>query len=706
MLDVIARMTEDDDAPPHVEEILSIHNFGETTLKKLIEDERVSVTYDQLILLEITPEEVDDAVMELSGGDLDMRILRVLSRESGPVDVSWIYAQTGASIKDLKRLEERELIALGEKEIIRDSLAGRDFVPMAAPRLTPDQKRAWDPIKQEMDAQVRGDGSAQGKAFLLHGVTGSGKTEIYLRAIERAIAHGRQAIFLVPEIALTAQTVRRVVARFPGQTALIHSGLTPGERYDTWRRARRGDLGVVVGARSALFTPLPDIGVVILDETHDASYKQSPPSFNSEVYYHAREVAERMMAQNNGVLILGSATPDLPTFHRAASDELAYLTLPERIMGHRVRIEEQAKRERVESHYEPGANAPADALTIPLPPVEVVDMRSELKSGNREIFSLALQDGLREVLARGEQAMLYINRRGSATYVFCRDCGYVAECPRCDMPMTYHEHGADLRCHHCGNRAPVPAKCPACGSNRIKYFGAGAQAIEATVRRLFPGARTLRWDSDTAARPDQHDIILQRFANRDADILIGTQMIAKGLDLPLVTLVGVVSADMGLALPDFRANERVFQLLTQVSGRAGRGLLGGKVVLQTYQPDHYVIQAAAAHDYAAFYDREIDYRRQFGYPPFRRLARILFRYNKAVKARSEAERAAIILQERLKQTNLTGTELIGPAPCFFERIDKQYRWHILIRAEDPTLALENFHTIPGWHIDIDPLDLL
>jgi primosomal protein N' (replication factor Y) len=248
--------------------------------------------------------------------------------------------------------------------------------------------------------------------------------------------------------------------------------------------------------------------------------------------------------------------------------------------------------------------------------------------------------------------------------------------------------------------------CPQCHSSRIKFFGAGTQEVEATVRKLFPSARSLRWDADTASKPDQHDVILQRFVNRDADILIGTQMIAKGLDLPLVTLVGVVSADMGLALPDFRANERIFQLLMQVAGRAGRGLLGGKVILQTYQPEHYVIEAAAKHDYAGFYAREIGYRREMGYPPFRRLARILFRFDKAVKAQSEAERAAILLKDRLEQLEMTGTEIIGPAPCFFDRVDRQYRWQILLRGPNPQQALENFHSVPGWYIDIDPLDLL
>jgi primosomal protein N' (replication factor Y) len=706
MLEAIVRTTEDDDVPPHIDEILSIHNFGETTLKKLIEDELVSVTFDGLILLEIPTEQVDDKLLEFRRGEADLGILRALARDDKPLDVSWIYAQTGTKVDDLKRLEERELIYLGEKEIFRDSLAERDFIPMSAPRLTMGQRAAWEAIRERLTPIPNPSSVDGGGVFLLHGVTGSGKTEIYLRAIEHVLSRGRQAIFLVPEIALTAQTVRRVMARFPGQTAIVHSGLNEGERYDTWRRARNGDIGVIVGARSALYTPLPDIGLVILDEEHDHSYKQSPPSFNSEVYYHTRDVAEQMMRNTNGVLILGSATPDIDSYYRAQRGEIVYLHLPDRIMGHRIRIEEQSRREKIAARYTSPPEETSDALTIPLPPVEVVDMRSELKSGNREMFSRVLQDELAETILRGEQAILYINRRGTSTYVFCRDCGYVAECPRCDTPLTFHQYSTELHCHHCGYRAPTPSVCPQCHSSRIKFFGAGTQEVEATVRKLFPSARSLRWDADTAAKPDQHDVILQRFVNRDAEILIGTQMIAKGLDLPLVTLVGVVSADMGLALPDFRANERVFQLLMQVAGRAGRGLLGGKVILQTYQPEHYVIEAAAKHDYAGFYEREIGYRRDLGYPPFRRMARILFRFDKAIKAQSEAERAAVLLKDRLEQLEMTGTEIIGPAPCFFDRVDRQYRWQILLRGPNPQQALENFHSVLGWHIDIDPLDLL
>ena len=325
---------------------------------------------------------------------------------------------------------------------------------------------------------------------------------------------------------------------------------------------------------------------------------------------------------------------------------------------------------------------------------------------NMYSFSRELQRSLAQALERGEQAMLLLNRRGQATYVFCRDCGYALECARCDTPMTYHRVERSLRCHHCGDSQAQPEACPACGSSRIRYFGAGTQQVAEALRELFPAVRSLRWDIDTARSPRMHFEILDQFIKREADVLIGTQMIAKGLDLPLVTLVGVVSADIGLALPDYRAGERVFQLLTQVAGRAGRGVLGGKVVLQTYQPDHYIIQAASRHDYAGFAERECQYRKQLGYPPYRRLARVVFSYSKEETARRQAEFAAARLRQILQERELTGTTLIGPAPCFYARVDRLYRWHLLLRGPDPRVALARLSPQPGWRVDIDPVSVL
>ena len=599
----------------------------------------------------------------------------------------------------LDKLINMGLIELRDERIWRDSLRDFDFAPRSPPKLTADQQLAWDVIRRALKESK--DIPAERARFLLHGVTGSGKTEIYLRAIAETLAQGRQAIFLVPEIALTPQTIRRVSERFPRQVAIIHGSLPMGERYDTWQRARAGEIPVIVGTRSALFTPLPDPGLIILDEEHDASYKQAPPM--TEPYYHARESAEYLMARNRGTLILGSATPDLHSWRRAQKGHLIWLHLPNRIMGHRQRIQEQAERAGVAARYEAASE---DAVHIGLPPVSVVDMRRELRQGNTGMFSRELEQGLRDVLARGEQAMLLLNRRGQASYVFCRDCGEAVTCRRCDSPMTYHRHDERMRCHHCGASQPAPRTCPACQSKRIRYFGAGTQQVDAALKGLFPAARTLRWDIDTASRPAMHYAILQQFIERRADILIGTQMIAKGLDLPLVTLVGVVSADLGLALPDYRAGERVFQLLTQVAGRAGRGVLGGKVVLQTYQPEHYVVKAAAGHDYVGFVEKESAHRREMGYPPFRRLARILFSYTDPYKARKQAEIGASRVRRLLRKHDLSGTSLIGPAPCFFTRIDRHYRWHLLLRGPNPVVALRELKTEPGWQIDLDPTETL
>lgn len=647
-----------------------------------------------LIILEAAPERVDSLLETWRGAAYAAQLLRDLLELPEPPTMPEALRATGASRLLLNKLVKVGAVELREEQVWRDSLRDFDFVPDSAPKLTTDQQNAWDAIQPALRRE-------EAARFLLHGVTGSGKTEIYLRAIAETLAQGKGAILLVPEIALTPQTVRRVSERFPGKVALVHGGMPAGERYDTWTRARAGDVSIIVGTRSALFTPMPNLGLIVLDEEHDASYKQSP--WMMEPHYHARSAAEYLTEINRGTLILGSATPDLATWYRGRRGHYTALHLPERIMGHRQRIQQQAHRLGVESRYR---EARADALTIPLPPVNVVDMRAELRAGNTGMFSRDLQRALAQVLERGEQAMLLLNRRGQATYVFCRDCGYALECARCDTPMTYHRIERSLRCHHCGYSAAPPATCPACGSARIRFFGAGTQQVDEALCALFPAARTLRWDIDSARSPQMHFEILDQFIKREADVLIGTQMIAKGLDLPLVTLVGIVSADIGLALPDFRAGERVFQLLTQVAGRAGRGVLGGAVILQTYQPEHYVIQAAAQHDYAGFAQREIRYRRELGYPPYRRLARILFSYSKAETAQQQAEFAAARLRQILRERELTGTAIIGPAPCFYTRVDRQYRWHLLLRGPDPRAALQDLAPQPGWRIDIDPVSVL
>jgi primosomal protein N' (replication factor Y) (superfamily II helicase) len=649
-----------------------------------------------------------ETAFELRGGAKYHAVLRYLAEAGMPVGLSELYEATGTTMYHLRKLAGQDLIRFGAEEVWRDPLADRDFVPAEAPRLTADQLKAWEAIRRAMEPESDGPGpgtpSGIARPFLLHGVTGSGKTEIYMQAVELALSRGQRAIVLVPEIALTPQTVRRFAARFPGQVAVLHSRLSDGERYDTWRRARQGLFDIAIGPRSALFTPLENLGVIVLDEEHDLSYKQEPPV--PPPYYHARETATELGRLLGATVIMGSATPDLVTYHRAQAGRFTLLELPKRIMGHRRRISAQAERMRRPSRYRRAGDDPEEALTIDLPPIQLVDLRQELRAGNRTIFSRALRSAMDDTLSRGEQAILFLNRRGTATFVICRSCGHVLNCPRCDMPLTFHRPGHALVCHHCGRREPQPESCPRCGSNRIRYFGLGTEEVERLVQQTWPRARTVRWDRDTTAGRDTHEELLASFINQEADILVGTQMIAKGLDLPLVTLVGVISADVSLGLPDHRTGERAFQVLAQVAGRAGRGLLGGRVIIQTYKPEHYAIQAAAGHDYIGFYLEEIRFRTQHGLPPFRRLARLIVADPVNRRAERQANALAARLRQEIRHRELGATELLGPTPPFFSRIQGRYRWQIIIRSPDPMRLLADFDVPAGWVVDIDPVSTL
>jgi primosomal protein N' (replication factor Y) len=640
-------------------------------------------------------------------------MLRFLLREPGPVNVSWVYAESGGHLSDLRKLAQMGLVFLGESEVWRDPLEDLEFVSAQPPPLTQEQESVWEAVAQGLHDASAGETL---RPFLLYGVTGSGKTEIYLRAVQAVLDRGEQAIVLVPEIALTPQTVRRFVSRFPGQVGLVHSQLSSGERYDTWRRARAGLISVVVGPRSALFTPFSSLGLIVIDECHDDSYYQSEMAPN----YHAREIAAAYARQLSAVCLMGSATPDVTSTFRAARGTWTALSLPERILAHREAVRLQMKRLQLEMQhrYRP---LEKDAQTTDLPPVNVVDMREELKSGNRSIFSRVLRESLRQVLDHKQQAILFLNRRGMATYVFCRDCGYTVKCPRCDVPLTYHlspggkrspgiaRHldaaGAGLICHRCGYRRKMPVKCPQCASTRIRHYGMGTERVESEVHSLFPGARTLRWDWETTRQKGAHDVILEHFVNHRADVVIGTQMLAKGLDLPLVTLVGVVLADLGLSLPDYRAAERSFQVLTQVAGRAGRSPLGGQVILQTFQPEHYVIQAAAGHNYRDFYRQELDYRRRLGYPPFSHLVRLEYRDSHPERVESAAQKMAQQVQSWLVEAKAHSTEIIGPVPCFFSRVGGVYRWQIVLRGPDPVPVLRD-RNLRDWRVEVDPPSLL
>jgi len=627
-------------------------------------------------------------------------ILRFLMKEPWPVEVSWVYARAqGGTLQDLQKLEEAGLVTLGESETWRDPLDQINVPVGKSPPLTDAQCQAVDSILSGLKRTANGQSAPP--PYLLHGITGSGKTEIYMRAVEETLQMGRQAIVLVPEIALTPQTVRRFLARFPGRVGLIHSRLSAGERYDTWRRARAGKLPVIVGPRSALFTPLPAPGLIVLDECHDPAYHQedSPPN------YDAVETAVAYARLANCVLVLGSATPDVSLYHRAEHKKWPILKLPVRILAHRKAVAAQLAQAGIQQAAATSTAGESAATALNLPPVKIVDMRQELKAGNRTIFSRALQEALRQVLDAHQQAILFLNRRGTATYVFCRQCGYSLKCPRCDLPLTFHTDQGGLVCHTCNYRRLVPKRCPQCDSTQIRQYGTGTEKVERDVQALFPGIHTLRWDAETTREKGAHDLLLQTFLNHQADVLIGTQMLAKGLDLPLVTLVGVVLADVGLQLPDYNAGERAFQLLTQVAGRAGRSPLGGKVILQTFQPDHYAIQAAARHDYTSFYRQELEHRKRLRYPPYTRLARLEIRNSDAARAEAEARSMSSQVEQWIREGNHRGTEIIGPVPCFFSRQNGLYRWQIILRGPNPAAVLRG-RPLGDWRLEVDPNSLL
>ncbi len=650
---------------------------GVLVSKSVLPPPRVRTKYIRVAQLAVPPEEAE-AAMEVLGTKQTIArrqyALRFLIQQPEEVNISWIYAESGCNLNDLQELEERGLIRLFESEIFRDPLqriAGRGLENSKSIELTPEQDFALGNIM----GAIR---DAKSEEFLLQGVTGSGKTEIYIRAAQEVVKRGRQAIILVPEIALTPQTVRRFLSRFPGQVGLVHSKLSEGERYDTWRRARAGQLKVIIGARSALFAPLPNIGLIVSDECHDSSYHQSEPPF-----YHAVTVAQKYSSLCGAVCVLGSATPSVIQRYQSEGSPLP--------LGEMLGMRALHKLE-----------LPKRIADKSLPPVHIVDMRDELKIGHRGIFSRLLLQELESTLKRGEQAILFLNRRGTATYVFCRDCGHVLKCPNCDSPLTFHvEEKTRLLCHTCGYERGQSKSCPQCGGKQIREYGLGSEKVEAEVNRLFPKARTLRWDWDTTRKKDAHEMILTHFANHKADVLIGTQMLAKGLDLPLVTLVGIVLADVGLHLPDPFAGERVFQVLTQVAGRAGRSERGGKVVLQTFDPENQVIQSAAQHDVNGFYEYELEQRKRLGYPPFSRLVRLEYRSTDQASAEKEAKKIA----EKLLAISGQHSAVIGPIPCFFAKLGGYYRWQIVLRGVNPKELLYGVK-LDGWRVEVDPISLL
>jgi primosomal protein N' (replication factor Y) len=499
--------------------------------------------------------------------------------------------------------------------------------------LNDEQRAAVEQINDAID-------HSENKVFLLEGVTGSGKTEVYLQSIAEALQKGKTALMLVPEISLTPQIVNRVRRRFGSKVAVLHSGLSNGERFDEWRRISRGEAQVVVGARSAIFAPLQNLGIIILDEEHESSYKQ-----DESPRYHAREVAKWRGKYNDAPVVLGSATPSLESRARAMKGVYQLLQLK-----HRVNKQ-------------------------PLPPIQVVDMRPEIKERGESNFSRELLVKLTDRLARNEQSILMLNRRGFSSFMMCRDCGEVLKCPNCDISLTLHMDSHTMKCHYCGHEEPIPRFCPNCGSREIRYYGTGTEKVERELNQLIPNARIIRMDVDTTRRKGMHEKLLRQFGQHQADILLGTQMIAKGLDFPNVTLVGVLNADTGLGLPDFRSSERTFDLLSQVSGRAGRADKKGEVIIQTYNPDHYAIRLAQQNDYEAFFKQEMALRHQASYPPYYFTVRIMASHeDEAVAARAMTQ-----IHQELVKSLMPSTIILGPTPRAIARMKRRYYYQIVIK---------------------------
>mgnify|MGYP000161410055 FL=1 len=603
-------------------------------------------------------------------------VLEVLRRAGGEMWLNDLLRICCTSSSVIKALEQKGSVVIDQREVLRGD-RGIAQTPDLPKKLTDFQAEAFAFINNFSGF----------RQVLLHGVTGSGKTEVYLQAIAPILASGKSALVLVPEIGLTPQLTDRFRARFGEQICVYHSALSDGERYDTWRQMLTGTPQIVIGTRSAIFAPLPHLGLIILDEEHDTSFKQEQPA----PCYHARTVAKWRAELENCPLILGSATPALETFvetqiNNYSLPKIHYLSLPERIYSR------------------------------PMPPIEIVDMRQELRQGNRSIFSVSLQNALEELQERQQQGILFIHRRGHSTFVSCRSCGYVMECPNCDVSLSYHNIGEGtaemLRCHYCNHTERHPQNCPECSSPYFKNFGSGTQRVEQELTRLFPELRAIRFDSDTTRNKGDHRRLLTQFANGEADILLGTQMLTKGLDLAGVILVGVVSADGLLNLSDYRASERAFQTLTQVAGRAGRGDDPGKVIMQTYTPEHRVIEAVRRHEYTSFMETELAERTALNYPPSGRLVLLRLSSLDAAEVAVTAVQLASACQEYIQRLSVPGCELLGPAPAAIMRVANRYRWQILLKLPlDESVDLSNLiglrdRTPRGVSltIDVDPLN--
>lgn len=598
-------------------------------------------------------------------------VLRILLKADKDYTAAELARLADTSASTIARLVEKGILKYEEIVQERRPVSGEDIKREGPHEANPWQQEVIAAIREQLDKGVH-------STFLLHGVTGSGKTEVYLQVIDYALQKSLGAIVLVPEISLTPMMVKRFYSRFGDQIAILHSNLSAGERYDEWRRLKRGEARIAIGARSAVFAPVNNLGLIIIDEEHENTYKQG-----EYPYYHSREVALKRSKITGSTVILGSATPSLESYYLMRKGIFRLLELPERIKQN------------------------------PLPPVELVDMREELKKGNTGIFSYQLQEAVRAALGRKEQTLVFLNRRGYANFLFCRECGQTIKCKHCDITLTYHASVDKLRCHYCDFTLNRPANCPHCGGNYLREYGHGTERIEEELKALFPGAVVARMDLDTTGRKGAHQEILEKMEKGEIDILVGTQMVAKGHDYPNIGVVGVVSADTMLNIPDFRAAERTFQLLTQVAGRTGRGDKSGRVIIQTYNPENYSIQAARNHDYKKFYQQEIENRKLFKYPPFSLLTNIIVRG----EVEQQVIEAAMALDAFLQKYGKLILEILGPGEAPIAKLRNNYRWQLILKFRSykernyvltklREFLLEYGRKEVVYNIDVDPLMML
>ncbi len=612
------------------------------------------------------------AALREKGAVIQARVLEALLM-SDSLPVSKLVREKGGSYDAVRTLEKKGYITIDSEQVERKAYDEEKYEKTVAYTPTPEQKVVIDYLYNAIDAEKQ-------DKILLRGVTGSGKTEVFLQAIDRVIQKGKNAIMLVPEISLTPQMVQRFVSRFGNSVAVIHSALSAGERFDQWNKIKNGEVKVVVGARSAIFAPFENIGIIILDEEHENSYKSE-----TSPRYHAIEVAEKRAQSDNSVLLLASATPSVTEYYKAKVGEY--------------KLFEMVKR------YNESA----------MPKIHIVDMRGELfNNKNRSPISLRLQNEIQKNLDNKQKIILFLNRRGYSTFVSCRECGEVINCPDCSIAMTYHKGKDLLSCHYCGYTQKNVTECPSCGSSYVKYFGTGTQKIEEELKRLFPSAKILRMDTDTTSQKGGHEKILDEFSKGGADILLGTQMVTKGLDFHEVTLVGVLAADTSLAVDDFRANERGFSLFTQVCGRAGRGGVEGRAVIQTYQPHNSTIKFAKEHDYVAFYENEIIQRKRLNYPPFCDIIYVMATGEDEQLVKDAIEEAGSIVDQHMKECDNIFSK-VGPVAAPIAKIKNNYRYRMVMKCKDSALVHDILKKIYESHdsarssvylsIDVNPINM-